>query len=380
MRGRVDRQASMFVAFNVEDAIPEAHPLRKVKRWADAILVDMRADLRAAYSDVGRPGIPPEQMLKALLLRALYAIPSERRLMEAIEFNLLYRWFLDLPPEVRAWTPEAFSVNRDRFLEHSLVRKFFDRVVAEGLESRLVSNDHFTVDGTLIRSWASQKSLRPIAGPGRSRDNDTGPQGGGTSGTRDESVDWRGERRTNATHRSTTDGQARLARKGWGREAHLSHSAHVLMENRSGLCVDVSVDYADGKAERRSASEMLRRVERRHGLRPRTLGADRGYDDGSFLVELESRGITPHIPVKEGRLRASDERGEARRRARRRMGRVGYSISQRVRKRVEQVIGWAKGVAGLARTRFIGHARIAMDAMMSGAAYNLLRMTRLRPC
>lgn len=382
MRGRVDRQASMFVAFNVEDAIPESHPLRKVKRWADAILVDMRADLKAAYSDVGRPGIPPEQMLKALLLRALYAIPSERRLMEAIEFNLLYRWFLDLPPAERAWTPEAFSVNRERFLAHNLVRKFFDRVVAEGLGPRLVSNDHFTVDGTLIRSWASHKSVKPIDGSkksGGSGGDDEGPRGQGRSGSRDESVDWRGERRTNATHRSTTDPQARLARKGGGREAHLSHSAHVMMENRSGLCVDVAVDYADGKAERRSASEMLRRVERRHGLRPRTLGADTGYDDGVFMMELELRGITPHIPVREGRLKARDEPGEARRRARRRMRQVGYAISQRVRKRVEQVIGWNKTVAGLARTRFIGHARIAMDAMMSGAAYNLLRMTRLRP-
>jgi transposase len=378
MRGRVNRQSSMFVALNVEDIIPETHPLRKVKKWADAILVEMRGDLKAAYSDVGRPGIPPEQMLKALLLRSLYAIPSERRLMEAIEFNLLYRWFLDLPPDERAWTPEAFSMNRDRFLEHNLVRKFFDRVVAEGLESKLISNDHFTVDGTLIRSWASHKSVKPIAQATETKKDDQSPRGDGPSGTRDQTVDWRGERRSNATHRSTTDPDARYARKGNGREAHLSHSAHVMMENRSGLCLDVAVDFADGKAERRNAIEMLRRVERRHGLKPRTLGADTGYDDGEFLVDLELQKITPHVPVKSGKIKSRDERGNARRRARRRMGQIRYEISQRVRKRIEQIFGWKKTVAGLARTRFIGHKRIWMDALMSGAAFNLLRMTKLR--
>ena len=379
MRGRVNRQVPMFVAFNVADRIPDGHPLRKVKAWADEILVGMRSDLSAAYSDRGRPGIPPEQLLKAMLLRAIYSIPSDRRLMEAVEFNILYRWFLDLEQDAPAWTPEVFSVNRDRFLEHGLVRKFFDRVVAAGIDRKLSSNDHFTVDGTLVRSLASQKSVGRVDGKESGKDDDGG--GGGakasSSPSRDESVDWRGERRTNETHRSTTDPEARFARKGNGKEAHLSHSMHVLMENKSGLCLDVRMDAADGKAERRSALAMLKRFKRRHGLSPATLGADAGYDDGEFLRELEKAGITPHVAMKRGRAKAKDEKGDARRRAARRVGQVGYELSQRVRKRVEQVIGWAKTVAGQARTRFVGRARIEMDLMVAGAAYNLLRMTRL---
>jgi transposase len=381
MRGRVNRQVPMFVAFNVADRIPEGHPLRKVKAWADEILLDMRKDLSAAYSDRGRPGIPPEQLLKAMLLRAIYSIPSDRRLMEAVDFNILYRWFLDLEQDAPAWTPEVFSVNRDRFLQHGLVRKFFDRVVAAGIDRKLSSNDHFTVDGTLVRSLASQKSVARVDGSDGGKDDGTGDgeaakEPDGTQ-SRDESVNWRGERRTNETHRSTTDPEARFARKGNGKEAHLSHSMHVLMENRSGLCLDVRMDAADGKAERRSALAMLRRFRRRHGLSPATLGADAGYDDGEFLRELERAGITPHVAMKRGRAKAKDEKGDARRRAARRVGQVGYELSQRVRKRVEQVIGWTKTVAGQARTRFVGRARIEMDAMVAGAAYNLLRMTRL---
>lgn len=381
MRGRVNRQVPMFVAFSIADRIPGGHPLRKVKAWADEILVDMRADLSAAYSDRGRPGIPPEQLLKAMLLRAIYSIPSDRRLMEAVEFNILYRWFLDLEQDAPAWTPEVFSMNRERFLEHGLVRKFFDRVVAAGIDRKLSSNDHFTVDGTLVRSLASQKSVERMDGKESGKDDDAsgGAAAAKASGapSRDESVDWRGERRTNETHRSTTDPEARFARKGNGKEAHLSHSMHVLMENRSGLCLDVRMDAADGKAERRSALAMLRRFKRRHGLSPATLGADAGYDDGDFFLELEKAGITPHVAMKRGRAKAKDEKGDARRRAARRVGQVGYELSQRVRKRVEQVIGWAKTVAGQARTRFVGRARIEMDAMVAGAAYNLLRMTRL---
>jgi transposase len=381
MRGRVDRQASMFVAYNVEDRIPDDHPLRRVKAWADSILQDMRRDFDAAYAKIGRPGIPPEQLLKALLLRALYSIPSERRLMEAIEFNLLYRWFVDLPPDVPSWAVKVFCMNRDRFMAHDLVRKFFDRVVIEAMKRDLVSNDHFTVDGTLVRSWASHKSIKPITpapgnGGGSDLSDDDETQSGGGGG-RDIPADWRGKPRSNATHRSTTDPEARLARKGHGKEAHLCHSAHVVMENRNGLCLDIAVDSADGQAERREALRMLRRVERRHGLRPQTLGADAGYDDGGFLVELESRDIEPHVPTRRGAIVAQDANAQARRRARRRSRTKRHKVSQRVRKRVEQVIGWCKTVGGLARTRFIGHPLIEMDARITGAAYNLLRMAKL---
>jgi transposase len=360
----------MFVACNIEERIPADHPLRKVKAWADAVLQSMRRDFANAYSDRGRPGIPPEQMLKALLLRSIYSIPSERRLMEAIEFNLLYRWFVDLPPDEPAWTPETFSINRERFMKHQLARKFFDRVVSEAMDRKLVSNDHFTVDGTLIRSMASQKSLAPIEDDGDDDGDDT-PSG------RDVPANWHGQRRSNATHRSTTDPEARLMRKGWGKEAHLCHSAHVLMENRSGLCLDVAVDEANGTAERAQALAMLDRVRGRHRLEPRTLGADTGYDAGEFLLEVEERDIKPHVPIREGPIKSPDERADARRRSRRRMHTKGHKISQRKRKRVEQVIGWAKTVGGLARTRFLGRDRIGMDAYLTAAAHNLIRMTRL---
>jgi transposase len=392
MRGRVDRQQSMFVAFDLETRVPADHPLRKIKRWADAALAGMSRDFTQAYGTTGRPGIPPEQLIKALLLQALYSIPSETKLVEAIEYNVLYRWFLDLPMEQHAWTQEAFSMNRDRFEMHDLYRRFFDRVVSEAIDRNLASPDHFTIDGTLIRSLASHKSLQPIesaadAASGQSRrnnkkkdgDGDGDGDGGAGTGGRDVSVDWRGEKRSNATHRSMTDPEARLARKGNGRETHLCHSGHVLMENRSGLCLNIAADVADGHAERRNALRMLRHVKQRHKLVPRTTGVDKGYRAGSFLVDLEKHGTTPHAPIDDAAIRGDSPESHARRRARRRMKTIGYRLSQRVRKRCEQIIGWGKTVAGLARTRFVGLVRIENAALMAGAAYNLLRMTRLLP-
>lgn len=384
MRGQVDRQQSMFVALNLEERVPDDHRLRPIKRWADAVLRSMRNDFEAAYSDRGRPGVPPEQLLKALLLQVLYSISSEIKLMEAIEYNLLYRWFVDLPVEQPAWTPEAFSMNRQRFIDHDLVRTFFEKVVADALKQKLISVDHFTVDGTLIRSLASQKSLQPKDGRTKAakqakRDHED-DDAGGSEGGRDTLRDWHGQKRSNATHRSTTDPDALLARKGMGKEAQLCHSGHVLMENRNGLCLDVSVGHATGTAEREEALEMLQRVRRRHRLRPKTVGFDAGYDDGEFLDELEHKHkTTPHVPIRKGKIKATDQAGQARRRARRRMKTKGYAISQRIRKRVEQIIGWGKTVGHLARTRFLGHERIEMEALLTGAAYNLLRMTRLRP-
>jgi len=399
MRGRVDRQQAIFVAFDVEQFVPPEHPLRKVKRWADGVLSEMSRDFSRAYGTTGKPGIPPERLLKALLLQAFYSIPSETKLVEAIQYNLLYRWFLDLPLEEDAWTQEAFSMNRERFETHDLYRKFFDRVVAEGIEQKLASPDHFSIDGTLIRSMASHKSLKPIpsgdaAVPKDARGttgakkkdesdrHDKSDGAGGESGdgsSRDVSVDWRGERRSNATHRSSTDPDARLARKGNGRESHLSHTGHLMMDNRSGLCLAVTVDGFDGHAERRNALRMLRHVERRHGLVPRTIGMDAGYKAGEFLADVERHGSTPHVPIPDGAIKGDTPEAHARRRARRRMKGVGYFLSQRVRKRAEQIFGWSKTVAGLARTRFIGHVRIENSALIAGAAYNLLRMTKLLP-
>jgi transposase len=385
----------MFVAFDVEQFVPGDHPLRKIKRWADAVLAGMSRNFDKAYSQLGRRSIPPEQLLKALLLQALYSIPSETKLVEAIQYNLLYRWFLDLPLEEEVWTQEAFSMNRDRFELHDLQRRFFDRVVADAIERNLASPDHFTIDGTLIRSLASHKSLQPIepaaapadasAGPkpsgktSRKKKDGDGDGDAGGAGSRDALVDWRGVKRSNATHRSTTDPEARLARKGNGREAHLCHSGHVLMDNRSGLCLDITADVADGHAERRNALRMLRHVKKRHHLTPRTAGMDKGYRAGAFLVEVEKHGTTPHVPIDAEVIKGDSDESRARRRARRRMQTVGYQLSQRVRKRCEQIIGWGKTVAGLSRTRFVGLVRIENAALMAGAAYNLLRMTKLVP-
>ena len=345
MRGHASKHGPMFLMINVEDKVPLDHPLRAVKRRCDAILADMRRDFQAAYSRMGRPSIPPEQLLKALLLQALYSIRSEIQLMQAFDFNLLYRWFLDLPGDEPVWTPEVFSMNRQRFAEHRLLEKFFDRIVAEAITEQLASPDHFTVDGTPIRSWASQKSLRPKDEPPADEDPDD-------PGNPD--VDWRGQKRSNATHQSRTDPEARLARKGRGKEAHLCHSGHVLMENRNGLVLAVAVDAADGTAERRCAKAMLKQVRRRHRLRPKTVGMDTGFDDGEFLAEVEADGTVPHVPIRAGRIRATDEAGQARRRARRREKSKGYRLSQWIRKRVEEIFGWMKTVGDLARTRFVG--------------------------
>jgi len=369
MRGHVSGQGPMFLMINMEDKVPADHPLRAVKRRCDRILADMRRDFNAAYSRLGRPSIPPEQLLKALLLQALYSIRSEILLMQAIDYNLLYRWFLDLPGDEPVWTPETFSMNRERFARHNLLQKFFDRIVAEAITEQLASPDHFTVDGTLIRSWASPKSLVPKDGPPPPKDDDPG----------NPTVDWRGEKRSNATHQSRTDPEARLARKGRGKEAHLYHSGHVLMENRHGLVLAVAVDAADGTAERRCAKAMLKQVRRRHRLRPKTVGMDAGFDDGEFLAEVEADGTVPHVPIRAGAIRATDEAGQARRRARRREKSKGYRLSQWIRKRVEEIFGWMKTVGDLARTRFVGRWKIRLEMVITGAAYNLLRLVRLAP-
>jgi hypothetical protein len=317
-------------------------------------------------------GIPPESLLKALLLRALFGIPSERRLCEACEFNVLYRWFIDWPLEREMWTPEAFSMNRDRFEQHGLVRKFFDRVVSDGIAEGLIGDDRFSVDGTLIRSLAGHKSLRPI-------DEDRDDNGDSASGGGGDLNGWsgfKGQKRSNATHRSVVDPDALLA--GRGREAHPSHSLHVMTDARTGLCLSVSVGVADGHAERRHALAMLDRVARRHKLTPRVLAADAGYGAGEFLREVESRGVTPHSAMARGKIKGDSAEHHARRRMRRRQRSKSYRVSQRLRRLIEPVIGWCKDVGGLRRTRFIGHERIQDDAMLTAAAWNLLRMTRLR--
>ena len=364
MRGNVDRQQPMFVAFNIEQRVPEDHPLRPIKQWCDRILAKMSRDFSKAYGTTGRVGIPPECLIKALLLRALFSISSEIRLCEACEYNLLYRWFIDWPLEKPMWTPEVFSMNRERFEMHGLVRKFFDHVVAEGMDQELINDDHFTVDGTLIRSLAGHKTLKPI-------DQVEDESSGRTTGGGGDSIGWSSFKcgmRSNATHRSTVDPDARLASRGRGRDAHLSHSMHLITDSRTGLCVQVAVDSADGKAERRNALQMLDRTRKRQKVSPKVLAADANYTSGEFLCEIESRGIMAHAAMPNHR---------ARRRAKSRMNSRSYRASQKMRKFIEPVIGWMKTVGGLSRTRFIGHERIQDDAMLVASGWNLLRMTNL---
>lgn len=369
MRGDRNLQNPMFFVANTEERLSQDHPLRAIKRQADEVLKVMSGDFQAAYSETGRPSIPPEALLKALLLQALYSIPSERRLVDAMNWNLLYRWFCDLDPDAAVWDATVFTKNRERFERHGLVQKFFERVVAAALVKRYASNDHFTVDGTLIQSWASLKSFRP---------KDEKAAGPPEDGEGNASVNFRGQKRSNQTHRSTTDPEARLARKGNSVGAYLCHSGHVLAENRHGLCLDIRVAGADGHAERKMAEAMLRRFRRRHRRQPRTLGADAGYEGGKFLQRVEEDlNIQPHVPISSERVTTPGPEGDARRRMLRRMKTQAYQLSQRARKKVEQVFGWLKQPGGLRKVRHVGRWKIQQVAYLWGAAYNLLRMANL---
>jgi len=381
MRGRVDAQDELFHTFNLEELIPEQHPLRQIKKRADGVLACMSRQFNAAYGRTGRPSIPPERLIKAMLLMALYSIRSERQLCEQISYNLLFRWFLDLKPSEKVWTPEVFSMNRKRFADHGLVQLFFDRVNRQAILEAAAGREEFVVDGTLIESYASLKSIRPIGCEDAkvsdsSEDDDRG----------NPTIDFRGQRRRNATHRSIVDPEARLARKGDGQPALLSHSLHVLMDPRSGLCMDIAVAEAHGHAERQQALAMLDRVRERHPVRPVRLIADGGYAAGSFLAELERRGIVPYVPIPAGPIRGVDspdpqkeESARARQKARKRMKTVAYRVAQRLRKQIEEVIGWLKTIAGLARARLVGRWKIELEGYAAAAAYNLLRLARLRP-
>lgn len=378
MRGRIDEQPPLFHVFSVEDRIRPDHSLRDVKRRVDAILTAMGPQFEAAYSRLGRPSVPPERLLKALLLMALYSIRSERQLCERIDTDLLFRWFLDLQPSDDAFDPTTLSQNRDRLEEHRLTQVFFDGVVSRAITHDLCS-EHFSVDGTLIESFAAAKSFRPKDEPA-DRGDGNGFQ------PRNPEVDFRGQKRSNDTHASRTDPEARLYRKSVGQEAKLSHMGHVLGENRHGLIVGVAVSEANGTAERQAALDMLTRAKRRHRLRPTTLGADKGYDAGEFFRKLERRKVTPHVPiVKPPRdpktVPQKDQIPDirARRRIQARQGTEGYALSQRCRKKIEEGIGWIKTVAGLARSRWVGRWKLRQVVEVAAAAYNLVRMRKLVP-
>jgi len=354
----------MFVVADLESMVPEDHPLRKIKPLVDEELRRLSPRFNEAYSQDGRPSVPPERLIKATLLQALYSIRSERQLCEQIGYNMLYRWFVDMRLDEPVWDHSTFSKNRERLAEHGLMQHFFDGSVARAIQEEAVSDDHFSADGTLIQAWASMKSFRP---KGEDDDEDSNGWGG-----------FSGEKRSNETHESKTDPEARLMRKSKGQASMLAHSMHVLMENRHGLLVDVRVAEANGTAEREEAEAMIGRVRKRQHLRPKTLGADKGFDDGAFLRRLEKdHHIVPHVAIREGAIKSHTPEADARRRARRRRRTIGYQISQVVRRRIEPALGWIKGTGGLARTRFVGRWKTQLYAFAAGAAYNFLRLAHV---
>jgi transposase len=361
MRGLQDKQTNLWAVISIEDRIPSDHPLRRIKELADQRLVELSRVFNRMYSQVGRPSIAPERVLKSLLLIALYSVRSERQFCEQLGYNLLFRWFLDMELEDESFDASVFSKNRDRLMGHEVGRLFFDAVVKQAREAKLMSDDHFTVDGTLIEAWASLKSFRP-KGEDRSGDKDQGDPG-------NRWVDFHGEKRSNDTHESSTDPESLLAKKGPGKEAKLCYGAHALMENRNGLLVDLKITQATGTAEREAAQEMIKR-QRRKGVRVKSLGADKNYDTHGFVDFLRGRKIVPHVAANTKRKGGSAIDGRTTRHQ-------GYTISQRIRKRIEEIFGWAKTVGGFRKTRYRGVDRTQLACWWVGAAYNLLRMAKL---
>lgn len=382
MRGRKNPQTQLFYTIDVESRIRPNHPLRPLKQKIDVILRELDPLFSQAYDRLGRPSVPPERLLKAMLLMALYSIRSERQLCERIDTDLLFRWFLDMSPEDPVFDPTVFTYNRPRMDEFGITAAFFDAVVKQAQNAGLCSDDHFTVDGTIIESYASMKSFRPKAGSGK--DDDSGDSN--SFKPRNPDVDFHGEKRSNDTHVSRTDPEAKLYRKGPGKPSQLAHLGHILSENRNGLIVEVSVSEANGTAEKDAAIEMVDAYKRKHGHYPSTVGADAGYDSGPFLIELEARKVTPHIAMREPSpadpATARNDRKakiEARIRMQQRQHTHDYTISQRIRKRVEECFGWQKTIAGLHRSRWVGQWKLKQYFELSASAYNLLRMTKLCP-
>lgn len=358
MRGKREPQVSMLAFVDLEARVAPDHPLRTVKTLADRALEALSPEFDRMYADVGRPSIPPERLLKASLLIALYSVRSERAFCEELDYNLLFRWFLDMQLMEPSFDPTVFTKNRMRLLEHRVGQQLFDEVVADAHERDLLSDEHFTVDGTLIEAAASLKSFRPRDGGNPPDDGDLG----------NPSVDFHGEQRANATHRSTTDPQAKLFRKGKGKEAKLVFMAHALMENRNGLLADFLVGEATGTAERDAVPVLLDDARGRR-FRPKTLGADKGYDTRDCVRDMRQRRVTPHVAQNtSGRSSAIDGRTTRH---------PGYAVSQRLRKRVEEIFGWMKTVGGFRRTRYRGLDRTGLAGYLVGTAYNLVRMAKL---
>ena len=366
MRGGDVRSGALFSYVDIEARVSQSHPLRIIRELANEALVALAGEFSALYASTGRPSIPPEKLLRAMLLQAFYSIRSERQLMERLNFDLLFRWFVGLGIDDSVWDHSTFSKNRDRLLDGNVAAKFLAAVLAQPRVKRLLSNDHFSVDGTLIEAWASMKSFTPKgAAEHPENKNDDPPSSGG--GSRNREADFHGEKRSNDTHVSTSDPDARLYRKGAGKEAKLCFIGHALMENRNALFVDACLTKADGHAERVAALHMIEpRADRARRI---TLAADKGYDAEDFVNELRSMRVTPHVAQNvSGRSSAIDGRTTRH---------DGYGISQRIRKRIEEGFGWIKTVAGQEKTKLRGCDRVGFAFTFAAAAYNLVRLPKL---
>jgi transposase len=355
MRGRDERRDGLFSYIRPDDRIPRTHPLRLIRGIADDALKALNPKFSELYAGVGRPSIPPEQLLRALLLQAFYTIRSERQLMEQLDYNLLFRWFVGLSVDDPVWDATVFSKNRDRLLAGEIAAAFLAAVLNLPQVKALLSNEHFSVDGTLIEAWASLKSFRR-------KDGDDEPPGPGRNGERN----FRKEKRSNETHASTTDPEARLARKSDGQEAKLAYTGHLLMENRNGLVVDARLTQATGTAEPEAALAMLQALPGGH----KTVGTDKNYDTAKFVAEARTRRITPHVAQNITTQRGSNIDGRTTRH-------VGYRLSQVIRKRIEEANGWIKTVGGMAQTKLRGLKRVGWMFTFKAAAYNLIRLPRL---
>jgi transposase len=357
MRGTSERQLAILSSLSPEDLIPADHPIRRIRKVVDAVLAELDGEFDAMYAASGRPSVPPETLLKATVLMALYSIRSERAFCERLNYDLLFKWFLDLPIDARAFDATTFTKNRDRLLDHEIADRFFAAVVGQAKLRRYLSSEHFSVDGTLLEAWASHKSFQPKDKPGRKP-----PTAG-----RNAEVSFHGERRSNETHQSTTDPEARLARKSNATAAKLCYTGHLLMEHRNALIVDAELTEATGYAERDTALEMLRRLPPKK--RRRTVAGDKGYDTTAFVADVRELGITPHIAPNTTRQRSTIDGRTTRH--------PGHVVSQRIRKRIEEPFGWMKTIAGGRKLRYIGRQRNRAWFLMTGAVYNIIRIAAL---
>jgi len=358
MRGDDQQQNGMFSYISAEQRVPPDHPLRALRKMVDEALAELSPRFSRLYAKRGRPSIAPEKLLRALLLQVLYTIRSERQLVEQLDYNLLYRWFVGLNMDDAMWDVTVFTKNRERLLKGNIAQAFFQKVLEQARERSLLSEEHFTVDGTLIEAWAGQKSFQRKDAP------PPPPEDGGSNPT----VNFHGEKRSNQTHQSTSDPEAMLFKKSRGSESKLGYVGHVLMENRNGLVVDTRLTRATGTAERDAALEMAARIP--GGTRRVTLGGDKNYDTRDFVDKLREAAVTPHVAQNqhERRNSAIDQRTTQH---------PGYAISQRKRKRVEEIFGWIKTIGGLRKTKHRGKDRVGWMFTFVAAAYNLVRMRNL---